>query len=176
MNPITTHKQAESNIKLFNKEVMPALSGSVGADIDTLISNMPHYRAWYCLYDEQNDSYLFAPSKYIGYLGINASIYAKFNRTGLDGRQTEGVLATWYETISSNHADYKKLSQKLMEFCSLFGKKPNSLFRINIPLNRGKFNCLDKQVADFIWNAYKCLPEEIRTELKNKIIRYKEPE
>lgn len=173
MKIITTHKQAIENIVQFNKEVSSFLPDETDSAIGTLVSNIPHYRAWYSFYDEARGSYLFAPSKYIGYTKINAKAYMEQHQRGLDGRQTESALAAWYETISDSHEEYELLSEQLREFCAKFDKKPNSLYRINIPYIKPMGSTLEDSVTDFIWNAYQNLSSESRSKLKSKINRYK---
>jgi hypothetical protein len=173
MKIITKINQAVENIKLFNTEVNSILNGETDTAIKTLVDNIPHYRAWYCFYDKPSGRNLFAPSKYIGYYGIDARAYTKYNRKGLDGRQTESILSTWYETISSSHRKHNILSEELREFCMKFSKKPNSLFRINIILKKTPRSTLETNVVDFVWNAYQNLSDENRNQLKVKINKYK---
>jgi len=112
-------------------------------------------------------------TKYIGYSDINAKAYAKFNRNGLDGRKTESILSMWYETLSKSDKLYEELSEQLMEFCAKFDKKPNSLFRINVPcINLTKVS-LETNVVEFICNTYQNLSSEGRKEVKDKINRYR---
>jgi len=174
MKVITTHKQAIENIVQFNKEVNSFLLDEADSAIGTLVNNIPHYRAWYSFYDEASRDYLFAPSKYVGYTKINAQTYEEKHQTGLDGRQTESALSAWYETISDSHEEYELLSKQLREFCSKFDKKPNSLYRINIPYVKPVEANLEDSVVDFIWNAYQRLSLESRSKLKSKINRYKD--
>ncbi|MGF1733612.1 hypothetical protein [Photobacterium kasasachensis] len=171
MKTVTSYDQAIENIRKFNEEVESYPNNNPA--LKTLVNNIPHYRAWYCMHDVKNDKYYFAPSKYIGYRDIDSKTYAEFNRDGLDGRKTESTLSAWFETISINHILHDKLTEQLMEFCSQFGKKPNSLFRINIPLNKPEESSLEANVIEFIWNAYQNLSDEGRNEVKNKINRYK---
>ncbi len=172
MNPVTTLNQSIENIKKFNEEAFSYLEDKENSDAGTLVKNIPHYRAWYSVYDPNTDSYIFAPSKYIGYNGIDAITYSE-KYTELDGRQTENVLSTWYETISKDHEKYDLLSKQLREFCTAFDKVPNSLFRINIPLNKQTNITLETNVTEFIWNAFQNLSEENRKLLKIKINRYR---
>ena len=171
---ITTQDQAIENIKQFNREVDSFFDNKNNLALEVLVKNIPHYRAWYCLYDEVNDSYLFAPSKYIGYSGINAQIYTEHNRNGLDGRQTESILSAWYEEVdSNNHNKHEKFKEQLWDFCAKFGKKPNSLFRINIPLNKPPKSTLEANVIEFIWNAYQNISDQGRKQVRAKINRSK---
>ena len=174
MKTITSQKQAVENIKQFYEEALSYLHGPVDVSIETLVKNIPHYRAWYCYFDSDTDQYIFAPSKYIGYSDIDAAAYCEYNRNGLDGRQTESVLSTWYETIPENHEDFELLSEKLREFCSKFDKSPNSLFRINVSYKKGTTSSIDDVVSDFIWGAFQSLPADKRSELKTKINRYRD--
>jgi hypothetical protein len=170
---VTNETQVVENIYTFNKEVETYLDNNQDAPINTLVNNIPHYRAWYCIYDKESKTHLFAPSKYIGYKGMNASFYHKENTTGLDGRQTESVLANWYEQIPSFHPQYEDLSEKLRGFCSRFGKKPNSLFRISIVLETQEKGSIEGDVVDLIWKIYQRLTYDNKAILKAKINRLK---
>lgn len=173
MKTITNQEQAIENIKQFNNEVNSFLDSNTKPGVETLVSNIPHYRAWYFFYEKESGSYLFAPSKYIGYSHIDAQIYTELNRTGLDGRQTESILSTWYETISVSHKDYEQLSDQLRLFCSKFDKKPNSLFRINAEISKSPQTTLEEKVVDFIFDAYQNLSNESQRLIKARIIKHK---
>ncbi|WP_419533742.1 hypothetical protein [Endozoicomonas sp.] len=177
MKTVTSQQQVIKNIQQFNKEANSFLNGAdISENVETLVRNIPHYRAWYCFIDQDSGDYLFAPSKYIGYADINAASYHEFNQNGLDGRQTESVLSTWYKTIdeSDSHEMYQDLCEKLREFCSIFGKKPNSLFRINIPFEKSLDVSLENDVVNFIWKAFQNLSPDSRQQLRNKITRYRD--
>ncbi|HCE2668629.1 TPA: hypothetical protein NGU48_000591 [Vibrio parahaemolyticus] len=174
MKTVTNVEQVIKNIKQFNNEATSLLTHPVSSDIENLVNNIPHYRAWYCFFDEDCNDYIFAPSKYIGYSEIDAKTYAEYNRNGLDGRKTESVLSTWYETMSDSHQDYEKLCEKLREFCVKFEKKPNSLFRINVPCTKSAKSTLEEDVVEFIWNAYQNLSSDSRRQIKNKIIKFRD--
>ena len=90
---VTSDEDVVENIINFNKEVLLYNQETQTSAIATLVDNISHYRAWYCLLDSNTNKYLFAPSKYIGYKKMSAEIYAQYNRAGLDGRKTESSLA-----------------------------------------------------------------------------------
>jgi len=52
MKIITTQSKAIKNIMKFNEEVESYLDKKGGEALETLVNNIPHYRAWYCLYDQ----------------------------------------------------------------------------------------------------------------------------
>ncbi len=173
MKIVTNEKQIIENIRKFNNELNSHADGNINIETNTLINNIPHYRAWYCIYDTKSKKYLFAPSKYIGYKDMSALIYHKKNRAGMDGRKTESTLTTWYEQISSSHPDYMKLSEKLRTFCSQYGKKPNSLFRIHIVLDITKKDSREDEITELIWKVYLGLSKNNKTVLKARINKTK---
>jgi hypothetical protein len=170
---VSNETQVIKNIKQFNKEMKKHASNNTVASIENLVNTLSTYRAWYCFYDNNTNSYQFAPSKYIGYKGMNARIYHTLHRSGMDGRQTESVLANWYEQISKNHPLYDELSEKLRFFCSKFGKKPNSLFRINIVIDTNNVDSLEDNIVELIWKIFLGLSKSNKQLLKTKIDRIK---
>ncbi|MBF7691683.1 hypothetical protein [Acinetobacter pollinis] len=99
---VTNNEKVIKNIEYFNHELDLYVDGDCDKSITLLLENISHYRAWYAYWDEVENKYLFAPSKYIGYQNIDAKQYAELNRSYLDGRKTEIVLANWYQTLDEN--------------------------------------------------------------------------
>ena len=78
--------QVIENIRRYQTELD---KGSDSAD--RLIELMTSAPQWYAL--ESNGQWLFAPSKFIGYVDNNAEDYKSIGR---DGRDTEDVLKRWF--------------------------------------------------------------------------------
>lgn len=168
---INHQEEVIDNIKRFCDELEGA-DKSENKALHTLIENIPRNRAWYFFYDESSKKYKFAPSKYIGYESINAEMYYK-SRHLLDGRNTESVLSNWYEQISKGHPNYEELSTELKKFCSKYGKKPNSLFRINILIENKNKDSIENDVVELIWKIYLGLSNENKDLLKSKMNKLK---
>jgi len=101
-------------------------------EIASLVRKISLFRAWYCYDDSNKNKLYFAPSKYIGYCRMNAKLYREYYDDGLDGRETEPVLESWFQLIPKGDPRYQNLFLKLRKFCSKYQKTPNALFRINI--------------------------------------------
>ena len=86
---------------------------------------------------------------------------------------TEKTLSNWYEEISTKHPDFEKLSLELSIFCSRYGKKPNSLFRINIPIIEQEDDSLEGDVVDLLWKVFLGLNKKNKELIKSKIKKYK---
>ena len=166
-------KQVIKNIKHFNKEIQSYKSSKNDKALITLVNNIPHYRAWYCFFDKKTKQYLFAPSKYIGYVNMDAVKYHKDNRKTLDGRKTESKLASWYEEVTKASPLYDELCKKLKEFAQLYDKTPNSLFRINIELETIKDNSIENELVRFITKIYKQLSKENQKIVRSQLNKYK---
>ena len=122
--------QAVENIRRYQDEIRKSAK---------LVRRMPYVRGWYAV--ESNDgTWLFAPSKFIGYVGLTAETYVTMSaRTyepaadRLDGKKTESVLQHWFEP-PMHHAD--ELERALRSFLKTprFGRtvEPNKLARISV--------------------------------------------
>lgn len=171
--PIDSFEDALSNIEHFHEECISFDKQTSSFAVATLVENIPYYRAWYCHVDSKTGQHLFAPSKYIGYQEMTAESYALYNRAGLDGRTTESVLATWYETIDTSHPKYAELYKAFCEFCKRFEKKPNSLFRLNISKQPVQAEELEDDVCQLLFKIYKGLSAKNQATLKQKILQFK---
>ena len=122
--------QAIENIRRYQTELRPEVRKS-----RELIRRMTAVRGWYAI-EADDGTWLFAPSKFIGYVGLTAETYVKMNARGyepaadrLDGRNTEPVLQQWFET-PAHRAD--ELENALRRFLvDGHGRSgPNALARI----------------------------------------------
>ena len=166
---ISLKEDVAINIQKFNKE-LKNFAKTQDLSEKILIDNIPNVRAWYVYI--KNGKYYFGPSKYIGYQNIDAKSYCK-QRKELDGRMTEKALSNWYEEISIKHPDFEELSSELSKFCSKYGKKPNSLFRINIPIIEQEKDLLEGDVVELIWKVFLGLNHKNKELLKSKVKKYK---
>jgi hypothetical protein len=91
---------------------------------------MPYNRAWYAV--RHGNSWLFGPSKFVGYDELSAKEYLEREKGSLDGRITESVLQKWSELVEVGHPKHGELHAALGAFCANYGKKPNALARISI--------------------------------------------
>ena len=122
--------QAVENIRRYQAEIEKSAA---------LVGRMPYVRGWYAV--ESNDgTWLFAPSKFIGYVGLTAETYVEMSprayrplKDRLDGRMTEPVLERWFEP-PMHHAD--ELERALRSFLKTprFGRtvEPNANARISV--------------------------------------------
>lgn len=168
---VTNNEEVIRNIKHFNHELDLYVDGDCDKSITLLVENISHYRAWYAYWDEEENKYLFAPSKYIGYQNMDAKQYAELNRSYLDGRKTEIVLANWYQTLDENDDSYEELKSKLSDYCWGYNnKRLNSLFRINILKQEDDKVILEKNLVDLIYKVYLGLSSENKELVRKKIL------
>lgn len=168
---VTTNEEVIHNIKHFNHELDLYVDGDCDKSITLLVENISHYRAWYAYWDEEKNKYLFAPSKYIGYQNMDAKQYSELNRSYLDGRKTEIVLANWYQTLDENDDSYEELKSKLSDYCWDYNKSLNSLFRINIFKQEDDKFILEKDLVDLIYKVYLGLSSENKELVRRKILK-----
>jgi hypothetical protein len=118
MKLITSLEQLIENIQRY------------AASAEELAELMAYSRAWYALRSEEG--WLLAPSKFIGYEGMDAETYRRERSTQLDGRATEKVLEQWSDLIKQGHPQYDELHAALATLFAHHGKTPNTLARISI--------------------------------------------
>ena len=101
-NPI----QAIENILRYQTQLQPEIRKS-----RELVRRMTAARVWYAI--ESNDgTWLFGPSKFIGYVGLTAETYVQMSAKGyepaadrLDGKKTERRLMRWFERPTERIAE-----------------------------------------------------------------------
>lgn len=167
---VMSNEEVIENIKKFNSEVALYAMGNQDSSITLLVENISHYRAWYAYWDKDENKYLFAPSKYIGYQNMDAKQYAELNRSYLDGRKTEIVLANWYQTLDESSDSYEDLRTKLSDYCWNHNKSLNALFRINVLKQENEKDILEKDLVDLIYKVYLGLSSENKELVKRKIM------
>lgn len=157
---ITKCAQAVENIIRFQVEVVS------NKKRNALVDTLSHFRAWYAI--EHNGQWIFAPSKFIGYVNFDAHTYGENNRQ-IDGRVTEVALRPWFQEVNRSELG-EALQEQLVEFLALFGKQPNSLARISIlsesleEQSQPKIGWVDAMLA-----LYAEMPEEAQKEFRRRI-------
>ena len=129
MKPITlvqNTQEAIENIAVFNA----LLEDEEGRS--QLVRLLPHVQSWYAV--KTADGYRFGPSKFIGYAGMSAELYARETGAGgrLDGRVTEKKLAPWAVQVGQEDARHSQLNTALAKFCAAYDTFPNSRSRISL--------------------------------------------
>lgn len=165
---VTSLNEVVENIKNFNRELSLYEDGNAYEAIATIMKNMSHYRAWYAYKDETSNTYLFAPSKYIGYQGMTARKYVE-TYVYMDGRKTEKVLSEWFELLDESEEDFEFLNRKLLYFFHVTGKTINAQFRINIIKRKEDNELLEKDLVDLIYKVFLGLSDESKALIKQKI-------
>lgn len=166
MQPITlvqSANEAITNISLFN---------SVLNDDENsyrLIKLLPHVQAWYAI--EDDDGYRFGPSKFIGYAGMSAELYAEeTGATGrLDGRVTEKRLSPWASPITEADPRYEKLHTALARFCADYGTFPNKRARISVFELTEKGAVTEMEKVKALSVLIRALSSDARRELKRLV-------
>lgn len=152
--------QAVDNIVRFQKEVLS------NKKQNALVDTLSHFRAWYAI--EHKGQWIFAPSKFIGYVDFDARTYGENNRQ-IDGRVTEVALRPWFQEVNRSELG-ETLQEQLVEFLASFGKQPNSLARISIlsenleEQSQPKIGWVDAMLA-----LYAEMPEEAQKEFRRRI-------
>lgn len=87
-----------------------------------LANRMAHGHAFYVLEDEERPP-LFGFSKFIGYDGLRPEEYLRESEN-LNGRDTEKILAQWFEEVRYGTRAYRELLRQLSAWLAEFGKRP----------------------------------------------------
>ena len=109
-NVVTNLDEAIKNIDRYQTAVReePALA-----------KLMTQAHAWYAV-KSSDGTWLFAPSKFIGYAGNNAKAY--FSEAHIrDGRSTEAALKNWFAVVPSGTRRGAELEDALREFLKNHG-------------------------------------------------------
>ncbi|EOW6671732.1 hypothetical protein NMY27_11175 [Cronobacter dublinensis subsp. beijingensis] len=110
-----------SGIRAFNKEILTSPNHPVYAQSGK-------YKCWYAIKDEHKN-WIFGPSKFIGYAGIDINTYID-NQRDLDGKATEKQLAKFSRVIDEKmHVD---LLEVLTERLSHVNRTPGKSVKIKI--------------------------------------------
>ena len=106
-------EQATENIVRYQTEIGDALFGT------ELKRRMKRVNAWYAV-RSGDGSWLFAPSKYVGYSQNTAAAY--LSESGeRDGRKTERVLSDWFHVVSADSRRGGELAVALQRFMEAQG-------------------------------------------------------
>ena len=118
---VSSLSQVAENIQTYSRAIKRS---------PELAARMSRHSAWYALRDAKGQ-WLFGPSKFIGYLGIDAESYlGRYERR--HGSRTEGVLEQWFVEVEPDSRLGRELYSQLELFTSHFGKRPKKDFRISV--------------------------------------------
>lgn len=133
MLPVNSLDQAIENISRYQTEIQesPALAG-----------RMKSVRAWYAIRSDDG-TWLFAPSKFIGYTKNNADAYLLKAGSEMDGRDTEPVLQEWFAPADRT----AELDEALQKFLESHGHSaPNTKARICVLKESAKERPVDASI------------------------------
>ena len=106
---VTTPKQVTDNIRAYQRHV--GTSRELQARLGKTLR-------WYAIRDGHH--WLFAPSKFVGYVGMTAEIYLGNYNTTMDGRESELVLQTLFDPVERDTALYRELYAALETYLAQF--------------------------------------------------------
>jgi hypothetical protein len=86
-------------------------------------------KCWYAWREPETGEWLFAPSKYIGYAGMDKDYYAE-NYRDLDGKVTEVKLSKFSAEVSKS--DHAMLERKLAERLFFIHRSPGKSVKIRV--------------------------------------------
>lgn len=118
---VTDFTQVVENIKRYNRD----------RSLAPLADKVAYVRAWYAAKGPDGD-WLFAPSKFAGYVESSAESY-RDELAGRDGRETERGLSQWFAEADPNDRLGRELYARLREAVAAQGKVLNALARVHVP-------------------------------------------
>lgn len=170
MKIVTLLDEVVANVRSFNEGL------ETSEELRGLLS---YFRAWY--YWPALD--MVAPSKYIGYKGINPETYPN---TPLDGKETEPVLRKWFDMLNVTSPEGKHVSKKVFELTARYGKSMNRVARFGAPRGWQLSNQPASQqppgatttakqpasheIVEVFWRAYLTLYPEDQQEIFDRIM------
>lgn len=87
--------------------------------------------AWYAVRGDDG-TWMFGPSKFVGYPNNTAEEYLQTAREGADGRATEKVLERWFHRVDPATGLGQTMMDALRGFLAQWGRAPRSDARISI--------------------------------------------
>jgi hypothetical protein len=165
---VTSVEDAVAGVFEYNQQI-----AKVSED-HPIIRTMAYARAWYAVRNADG-TYLFGPSKFIGYIGNTPALYAEYNGKGgeMDGRTTERALKNFSDPIDSGHPLFAEMMRSLAAFCARFGLTPSAAARLALlptpapkgaPPEEG-----DAEYVDLIWRLVERLPRHARREIGQRL-------
>ncbi|NMF96161.1 hypothetical protein GPA27_01965 [Aromatoleum toluolicum] len=155
---VTKAEQAVDNIRTFQQEI------EANSRDNELVRTLSHFRSWFVL--KENGRTLYAPSKWVGYIGLTAEDYDA-NNVQMDGRKTEAALRGWFAEVSAG-PERNELMEGLNEYLANFAKKPSSLARVSVIrvgiLDNASEDTAPNRLADALLTMYRILPREAQKE------------
>lgn len=95
-----------------------------------------YHQSWYAVRDDVGN-WVFGPSKFVGYAGIDADEYIA-TAVERNGRATEAHLRKWFMVIGEEDSLHSELMESLEAFLGEHGLTPRARTRINILPADGK--------------------------------------
>ena len=132
MRKVNRNKNTKMRKVIRNQEDIFKNIKQYDVDLDSSVkiqSRAKFHRNWY-VYQDGADIY-FGPSKYIGYLDMNAKSYFS-NTLPKDGRVTDKILEAYGTPIVKGSAQFQKLYEKFTKLLSSYGITPNKLTNFHV--------------------------------------------
>jgi uncharacterized protein (DUF433 family) len=118
---VSNYAQAVENIERYSRHRALA----------PLAEKIAYVRAWYAA-KGADGAWLFAPSKFAGYVDSSAESY-RDDLADRDGRETERALSQWFIEADPNDRLGRELYDRLREAIAAQGKVLNALARVHVP-------------------------------------------
>ncbi|MFI0849259.1 DUF433 domain-containing protein [Mesorhizobium sp. IMUNJ 23232] len=103
---------------------------SVGSH-PALAARLSRHPAWYAVRNAAGE-WMFGPSKFVGYRGMNAEDYLVSGYDRKDGRETEPTLAAWFDEVEADTVLGMELRDAFARFAANMGKTPNKRWRVSV--------------------------------------------
>jgi uncharacterized protein (DUF433 family) len=118
---VSSLEDAVANISSYHRNV---------AETPGLAARLSRHPSWYAVKGAAGE-WLFGPSKYVGYRGMDAKGYlASYDRR--DGRETEPALAAWFDSVDPSTALGIELRAAFDAFAAKVGKASNANWRVSV--------------------------------------------
>lgn len=160
MRLVTSAEEAVASIRSFQT----AVDGS-----QALQERTGYARSWFVL--NEADMSIYAPSKWVGYVGLSADDYVA-NSNALNGRKTEAVLQNWFQVLPKGSEQHASHLRALSGILARFGKTPSTECRFNelaVPLNTKAAGDAEDRLLDLLVAVIGDLPGDARARLLKRL-------
>ena len=118
---VSDESQVIENIVNFNRDI----------DYPRIHAMIAYVRHWYAI-PLPDKGWVFGPSKFIGYVGMDSKKYAKAFEDLSGGETEKGNLTKWFIELRPTDTLAQVLMQELRRQMAQYGKTVNALARIHV--------------------------------------------
>lgn len=126
---VTTAQELRDAVRTYQKEI--AAQGPAG---EALRQAIAYAQVWVATRESPDTSWIFAPAKFVGYVGLTAQSYTENHRGDLHGRDAERAILSLRDhrprRMLNDSGRFDEVHRALVTFCAQHESKPNARVQI----------------------------------------------